>query len=641
MFNYNLFTSMKKLTLILSMLMALISFNANAEMYIVGNDPLGGWAYDGGTLMTDNGDGTFTYKATFNGTVWFVFANGQGTSWADFNGNYRIGPLEANEIVNANTEYNTQFSDNGDASYQFTGTGHEYTFTFDSNDMTFKVEGIVDVPTEDTWTVAGSSLALFGTSWDATNADNDMTLVNGLYTFTRNNVELTVGAIQFKVVKNHDWGIAYPSSNYNQAIAKHGYYDVVITFDAETHEVTCTPTLLEEIIDEEPPVYTVAGAPAALFGTEWAPALVENEMTRGQNGIYTWTKNNVALTAGNVEFKVILGHEWGVEYPSSNYVAPIEENGTYNVTITFDPATEAITFTATAVEVGEDFYTVAGAPAALFGTEWAPGNAANNMTLVDGLYTWTKEGVELTAGTIEFKVVKNANWSTSYPAGPNYTYNVAEGGTYNVTITFNPETEEITFACVAQGGPVSYDGEVYILGEVNDNGGWFPNIGVQMTKGENGIYTATITTAGENDGYSYFSFSKILAENDYENGGWDELNGYRFGASVNDFEVTEALLGEELNLSNGANAFKIPTGKWNLTLSVDEMTLVVEAVAEPIYPRGDVDQSGDVSIDDVTALIDMLLTGMGITNTADCDLSGDVSIDDVTCLIDYLLTNHW
>lgn len=59
--------------------------------------------------------------------------------------------------------------------------------------------------------------------------------------------------------------------------------------------------------------------------------------------------------------------------------------------------------------------------------------------------------------------------------------------------------------------------------------------------------------------------------------------------------------------------------------------------------RGDVDNSGDVSIDDVTALIDFLLgTNASINETnADCYLDGDVTIDDVTALIDYLLTGVW
>ncbi len=60
--------------------------------------------------------------------------------------------------------------------------------------------------------------------------------------------------------------------------------------------------------------------------------------------------------------------------------------------------------------------------------------------------------------------------------------------------------------------------------------------------------------------------------------------------------------------------------------------------------RGDCNQDGSVSIDDVTAMIDYLLTnnpnGVDMTAT-DCNLDGSVSIDDVTVLIDYLLVGSW
>ena len=60
--------------------------------------------------------------------------------------------------------------------------------------------------------------------------------------------------------------------------------------------------------------------------------------------------------------------------------------------------------------------------------------------------------------------------------------------------------------------------------------------------------------------------------------------------------------------------------------------------------RGDVNMSNDVTIADVTALIDYLLsgdaTGISLEN-ADCNLSEDVSIADVTALIDYLLSGNW
>ena len=60
--------------------------------------------------------------------------------------------------------------------------------------------------------------------------------------------------------------------------------------------------------------------------------------------------------------------------------------------------------------------------------------------------------------------------------------------------------------------------------------------------------------------------------------------------------------------------------------------------------RGDVDADGNVSIADVTALVDYLLSrnGDGIdTCAADCDQDGIVNISDVTALIDYLLSGQW
>ena len=195
--------------------------------------------------------------------------------------------------------------------------------------------------------------------------------------------------------------------------------------------------------------------------------------------------------------------------------------------------------------------------------------------------------------------------------------------------------------------PEHYDGDVYILGDVNDNGGWFTNVGVKMTRdAENNVYTATITTTGEayfnpetNTGYSYFSFTKQLAEGAED---WDAIAPYRFGAvSEGDFWVTDETLGVDINLANNGSTFQIPAGEWNLTLSVDNMTLVINKVE---FMRGDVDNSGDVRIGDVTALINYLLSGDASqinVQAADCDKSGDVKIGDVTALINYLLSGSW
>ena len=60
--------------------------------------------------------------------------------------------------------------------------------------------------------------------------------------------------------------------------------------------------------------------------------------------------------------------------------------------------------------------------------------------------------------------------------------------------------------------------------------------------------------------------------------------------------------------------------------------------------RGDVDDDGEVTIADVTALIDYLLSSntAGINlDSADCDQDEEIAISDVTTLIDYLLSSNW
>ena len=60
--------------------------------------------------------------------------------------------------------------------------------------------------------------------------------------------------------------------------------------------------------------------------------------------------------------------------------------------------------------------------------------------------------------------------------------------------------------------------------------------------------------------------------------------------------------------------------------------------------RGDVNNDGQVNINDVTALINYLLSGDASAinlQAADCDQNGKVGIGDVTALINYLLSGHW
>ena len=77
---------------------------------------------------------------------------------------------------------------------------------------------------------------------------------------------------------------------------------------------------------------------------------------------------------------------------------------------------------------------------------------------------------------------------------------------------------------------------------------------------------------------------------------------------------------------------------WKKFTYISETTFPVE------FTRGDVNNDGRVSIADVSALINYLLSGSGSnvnTNAADVNEDGKVAISDVTGLINYLLSGSW
>ena len=140
-----------------------------------------------------------------------------------------------------------------------------------------------------------------------------------------------------------------------------------------------------------------------------------------------------------------------------------------------------------------------------------------------------------------------------------------------------------------------------MLGNINSTG-WAPNNGIEMTTTNGEKYTATISFVDPYGGYSYFSFTTALGSS------WDEIAASRMGATSNNFLINEARLGTNLTVIPGQNSFRIPVGKYNLTLYLSQGILVVEKWTEPVVVRGDVDQDGKINISDVTALIDYLLT---------------------------------
>ena len=709
------------------MLIALVGFNANAAMYIVGSDPFGNWNPGNGVEMTDNGDGTYSYTVAINGTVYFVFGDGLNDDWNIFNANHRYGPATGDTEISAGNWVTTQKAGDHGA-YIFTGSGDDYTFTFNETDKMFKVEGYVEPfnPLTGKLFILGQ---VNGNNWNPSTGIEMATADESIFTLT--DVEISdsgdgYGYFSFttKLGENaDDWGFlpyrrgaladgtlvendtetalgAWGTANAFKALP--GTYDFTVSINDQNAYVK-----IVKKADPQPVVNDVY-IMGEVNGNGWA-ANVGVKMTLNE-GVYTANITTAGENDGKSYFSFTKMLAEGNEEADWNAIAPyrfgaasdgdfwmteellgvqcdLATDGSYNAiaipagewTVTVDLVSNKFTIDGTwpvdtvIPEPEADVYIMG----EVNGNGWAA-NVGVKMTLNEGVYTANITTAGENDGKSYFSFTKmlaegneEADWNAIAPyrfgAASDGDFwmteellgvqcDLATDGSYNaiaipagewtvtVDLVSNKFTIDGTWPAIE---PEHYDGDVYILGDVNDNGGWFTNKGVKMTRdAENNVYTATITTTGEayfnpetNTGYSYFSFTKQLAEGADD---WNAIAPYRFGAvSEGDFWVTDETLGVDINLVNNGSTFQIPAGEWNFTLSVDNMTLVINKVE---FPRGDVDKSGDVKIADVTALINYLLSGDASQvdlQAADCDKSGDVKIGDVTVLINYLLSGVW
>lgn len=91
---------------------------------------------------------------------------------------------------------------------------------------------------QDVWTAAGSS-TLFGSHWDATDTNNDLSdKGNGIWELTKTDCILEQNVkYELKVLKNHNWAESYPQTNYVFTVEETGTYNVTIQFNENTYEV--------------------------------------------------------------------------------------------------------------------------------------------------------------------------------------------------------------------------------------------------------------------------------------------------------------------------------------------------------------------------------------------------------------------
>lgn len=135
---------------------------------------------------------------------------------------------------------------------------------------------------------------------------------------------------------------------------------------------------------------------------------------------------------------------------------------------------------------------------------------------------------------------------------------------------------------VAASLEYNYAGPLYILGTVN-NGGWAPNNYVAMTRGADGLYTVRVTTNAGNEGMSWISFTKRVA-NDADDGAWNYIAPYRFVPySVNGdaWWLTDVTVNQfnPLDFNTGhvdAQPVKMTPGTYDITINANDNTFKIE-----------------------------------------------------------------
>lgn len=284
-------------------------------------------------------------------------------------------------------------AEGNNGAYHFNGTGAEYTITFDETNMTFKIGGE---------TVRGDV--------DYNNQVNisDVTAL----------IDILLGGLTAPAAADCD---------------QDGYVNI--------SDATCLiDFVLSGVWPVSKMVYTVVGT-ESVFGSNWDPTDVNNDMVKGADGVYTWTKSGVALTE-NFEFKIVGNHDWGAfEWPvgmDNNVTAEVAEEGFYTIVITFNPeAPDETTCTLTKTGEIEHVYTVAGTPN-LFEADWDPYYEGNEMVKGDdGIYRLNKAGWFQEGTDIRFKVVQDHNWDHAWPAD-DFAIGVYKTGAFNYEIVFNP-----------------------------------------------------------------------------------------------------------------------------------------------------------------------------------------------------------
>lgn len=600
---------MKKLTLFLASILCTVGLFAKVQadptLYIIGEVEGATWSFSAG-LQMDYADGIFTKQITANGS--FSFATQFADSWDNFK-QYRWAATEnQKDISDGNPAQLSQ--SNPDNAFKLTGV---YDLKVDWAAKTVTATKVGDLAPE----VLSGDLYLITSSgsWDVSKGEKcTYTDATKLYTAT-----LTLNATDNFIVPSTklgasaaDWdGISLTrygaESDAAQALADGvatamkkssdkafklgaGKYEIVI----DATQFTITATKKEDVepqkegfgiqINGETIVDGVKGEDKTYDNITYQEYAVLNVELKKDDKVRAYDLKNA------VPFSIALDAAVTAEVATkTGDDIIIAADGKYDFYLKIASGHDNVWIQKASNEqpvVKEAGYYIAGQKA-LLGEDWKVADA-NLMTLNDEgtIATLVKENISLTTGEYGYKVVEVKDGAQTWiPDGEGNEPKLAitENAIYKVTFTFEIAKGAEGIAAVAEKTgeyvepqPAKVE-HLYILGSVNDQQ-WAPNAGIEMTAGENNIFTLKATVKG------YFSFSSMLAA-DAED--WAAIKDYRFVPDNLESDVTlEDGVPAKIvsNYVDDPKAFTATSAEYTITVDMNAMTVTLKMEGEPITP---------------------------------------------------------
>lgn len=291
--------------------------------------------------------------------------------------------------------------------------------------------------------------------------------------------------------------------------------------------------------------------------TEWTTAPSRN--IAALSGKYTITHTNTT---------VLYDNEGGIWYANSRATATADEPTLVHINA-----------------AGEEDYKVEDGGGLYYGgggiafnhdfTRLAIGTGSNTITV----YAVSKDADGKPVLTEEFNfettIGRNCN-DIAWDIADNL-YIVGNSGEWLKSFSLPRESGEVVVSAPSKYDVTissdEYPAELYIIGSVTGQQ-WNPADGVKMEKGEEGVYTAQITTATASDNIGIVS----VLDSD-----WETVNANRWGFAEDNATVA---LGTAMPIVKGTGAICIgAVGTFDVTVDLKNMTILVEGEPVVEYPE--------------------------------------------------------